>query len=76
MAWITVASDDGTLTWKERAFGEAFESDHYRACLADRLGWAVSDAEALERDAAAGTTPLAAARPGGETPHEPLPAAA
>ena len=49
MAWITVTTDDGEVTWTERAVGETFASEQFRARLADRLGWAVGDAERLER---------------------------
>jgi hypothetical protein len=49
MPWITVTTDTGELTWAERALSTTFASEHFRAALAERLGWAVSDAEALER---------------------------
>ncbi len=59
MAWIAVTTDGGQPVWKERALSEAFASDHFRASLADRLGWAVNDAEELER----GTAGFLFARP-------------
>ena len=31
--------------------GEAdFDAEHFRRCLADRIGWAVADAQAVERE--------------------------
>jgi hypothetical protein len=33
--------------WNESVSASDFETDHFRRCLADRLGWAVADAERL-----------------------------
>jgi hypothetical protein len=72
MAWIAVTTDDGQPVWKERALSEAFASDHFRASLADRLGWAVNDAEELERGPDADVISLRARR----APADRLPSAA
>ena len=42
---ILVTSDDGAVFWNESVRAADFEADHFRGCLADRLGWAVVDAE-------------------------------
>ena len=43
MAYMTVTSEDGTMTMRERVTPEQIESDHYRTCLAERIAWAVQD---------------------------------
>jgi hypothetical protein len=45
MPRILVTSDDGAVFWNESVKAPDFEADHFRGCLADRLGWAVADAE-------------------------------
>jgi hypothetical protein len=42
---VLVTSDDGTVFWDESVNALDFGGDHFRRCLADRLGWAVADAE-------------------------------
>jgi hypothetical protein len=42
---VLVTSDDGDVFWNESVKAPDFEVDHFRRCLADRLGWAVADAE-------------------------------
>ena len=37
---------------RERVNVADFESDHFAAQLVERLGWAVSDADQVEQDAA------------------------
>jgi hypothetical protein len=47
-------SEDGTppIMFRERVSVSDFESEHFTAQLAERLGWAVGDADELERRAA------------------------
>jgi hypothetical protein len=40
-----VACDNGEVFWNESVKAIDFEAEHFRSCLADRLGWAVADAE-------------------------------
>jgi hypothetical protein len=40
-----VTRDDGEVFWNEKVTAADFETGHFRRCLADRLGWAVADAE-------------------------------
>jgi hypothetical protein len=44
--------DDGAVLLRERVNVADFESDHFAAQLVERLGWAVSDASAVEQDPA------------------------
>ncbi|HET7443925.1 MAG TPA: hypothetical protein VFJ57_04635 [Solirubrobacterales bacterium] len=44
-------SDDGsTVVYRERISATDLESTHFSGQLVERVGWAVSDASALERD--------------------------
>ncbi len=45
MPRVLVTNDDGAVFWSESVTGPDFAADHFRRCLADRLGWAVADAE-------------------------------
>jgi hypothetical protein len=47
MAYIVVTKErpDGHAQLCERVGAADFEADHFRNCLADRLAWAVEDAE-------------------------------
>jgi hypothetical protein len=45
MPRIQVIADDGRVTLDEWACAEQLAGQHYRRCLADRLKWAVEDAE-------------------------------
>jgi hypothetical protein len=36
-----------------------FEAEHFRRCLADRIGWAVADAQDAERDRQTTAAPVA-----------------
>ena len=45
MPRIMVIGDDGEVFWNESVRAADFSGEHFRCCLADRLGWAVSDAE-------------------------------
>jgi hypothetical protein len=45
MARITVRADDGRLVHREWVVGLQVESDHFLGCLAERLRWAIADAE-------------------------------
>lgn len=48
---VTADRGDGTVTWRERINASDFESQHFARQLVERIGWAVSDAHALEQDA-------------------------
>jgi hypothetical protein len=41
---------DTSVMLQERVNLSDFESDHFAAQLVERLGWAVSDADEVERD--------------------------
>jgi hypothetical protein len=48
---LVVASprDDDTVVYRERINPSDLESDHFSGQLVERVGWAVVDAEELER---------------------------
>jgi hypothetical protein len=46
MTRILVAREDGCVIWNEGVNATDFETEHFRRALADRLGWAVADADA------------------------------
>jgi hypothetical protein len=56
MPQIIVTADKATdragtsVMLRERVNLSDFESDHFAAQLVERLGWAVSDADEVERD--------------------------
>lgn len=55
MAQILVVADSaeekaGTVVYRERIATTDLESDHFSGQLVERVGWAVLDANALERD--------------------------
>ena len=43
------AFGDGAVTFRERVTVADFDSDHFGKQLVERLGWAVGDADAVER---------------------------
>lgn len=55
MPQIIVAADhgasfgEGAVLFRERVTVADFESDHFAARLVERLGWAVGDADEVER---------------------------
>ena len=55
MPQIIVAADrgaafgEGTVTFRERVNVSDFESEHFAVQLLERLGWAVEDADVVER---------------------------
>jgi hypothetical protein len=55
MPQIIVAADrgaafgEGAVTFRERVNVSDFESEHFAAQLVERLGWAVGDADVVER---------------------------
>jgi len=53
MAQILVVTsprdDDGTVVYRERINPSDLESDHFSGQLVERVGWAVVDAEEIER---------------------------
>jgi hypothetical protein len=46
MPRVLVSDDHGNVTLSERVSATDFESEHFRRQLADRISWAVTDAEA------------------------------
>jgi hypothetical protein len=54
---VRVIADDGWVALDEHTCARQLASDHYLQCLADRIRWAVADAETEPR-------PLAARSPG------------
>ena len=46
MTRILVAREDGAVIWNEGVNATDFQTEHFRKALADRLGWAVADADA------------------------------
>jgi hypothetical protein len=57
MTRILVAREDGEIFWNESVTAEDFETEHFRRCLSDRLGWAVADAEAFSLPPSAASLP-------------------
>ena len=45
---VVVSADDSVML-RERVNPDHFESEHFRAQLAERLAWAVGDAHAIEQ---------------------------
>jgi hypothetical protein len=45
MTRILVTRDDGAVIWNEGVNPTDFDTEHFRRALADRLGWAVGDAD-------------------------------
>ena len=50
---------EGAVTFRERVTVADFESQHFATQLVERLGWAVGDADEVERD----TEPVEPAEP-------------
>jgi hypothetical protein len=48
---VVVSADDSVML-RERVNPDHFESEHFRAQLAERLAWAVGDAHAIEQSRA------------------------
>ena len=57
MPEVIVVADDGFTAYRESVGREVFETEHARACLAERIGWAVGDASAHEADHGAEEAP-------------------
>jgi hypothetical protein len=72
MAQITVTGDDGRLVHREWVVALQAESDHFLGCFAERMRWAIRDAERRIADAAATAPQPIAAEPTGAA--EPAPA--
>ncbi len=53
-ARVTVTTDDGEMTLLERVTPSQLESEHFRTCLAERIGWAVHDAAGQREPAEVG----------------------
>ena len=49
---VTADQGDGDVMLRERVNVADFESQHFAAQLVERLGWAVEDADQVERKAA------------------------
>jgi hypothetical protein len=47
MVRVFVMREDGQVFWNESVTASDFRGEHFCRCLADRLGWAVADAEML-----------------------------
>ncbi len=65
MPRVLVMREDGQVFWSESVTASDFQGEHFCRCLADRLGWAVADAEMLSTPPNAST--LRAARGGFST---------
>jgi hypothetical protein len=55
MPRLVVIGDDQQVYWDEAITASNFEAEHFRCCLADRIGWAVTDAESRMLIGGAGT---------------------
>lgn len=44
-----VPREDSAIVYRERLTPADFESDHFSGQLAERVGWAVGDADRIER---------------------------
>jgi hypothetical protein len=69
MTRVLVMREDGQVFWSESVTADDFQGEHFCRCLAERLGWAVADAESLSTPP--GVTRLRAER-GGRAAHGPL----
>ena len=47
MTRVVVMREDGQVFWSEGVTAGDFQGEHFCRCLAERLGWAVADAELL-----------------------------
>jgi len=47
MTRVVVMREDGQVFWSEGVRASDFHGEHFCRCLAERLGWAVADAELL-----------------------------
>ncbi len=65
MPRVLVMREDGQVFWSESVTASDFQGEHFCRCLADRLGWAVADAEMLSTPPNVGA--LRAARGGYST---------
>jgi len=65
MARVQVLADDGWVALDELATPHQLDSEHYRRCLADRIHWAVGDAQRRATESAAwpDASPVAVAEP-------------
>ena len=45
MARVIVTGEDGVEWMRERVNATELASDHFRTCLAERVAWAVEDAQ-------------------------------
>jgi hypothetical protein len=57
MTRILVTREDGEIFWNESVTAADFETEHFRRCLSDRLGWAVADAESFSLPPSAASLP-------------------
>ena len=46
---VETEGEDREVVFWEHVGIEDFEAEHFRRCLADRVGWAVADAQEVER---------------------------
>jgi hypothetical protein len=49
---VETEGDEHEVVFWEKVGVEDFEAEHFRRCLADRVGWAVADAREVERQRA------------------------
>jgi hypothetical protein len=68
MTRVLVMREDGQVFWSESVTASDFQCEHFCRCLAERLGWAVADAEMLSTPP--DVTRLRAER-GGRAPNAP-----
>jgi len=47
MTRVVVIREDGQVFWSEGVTASDFQGERFCRCLAERLGWAVADAESL-----------------------------
>lgn len=46
---VETESDEREVVFWEHVAPDDFQAEHFRRCLADRIGWAVADAREAER---------------------------
>ena len=71
MPRVRVIADDGWMALDEHTCTRQLASDHYLQCLADRIRWAVADAERATRPVAAASAAAVAGEGGGELAERP-----
>lgn len=49
---VETEGNEREVVFWERVGAEDFDAEHFRRCLADRIGWAVADAQEAEQEKA------------------------